>query len=228
MKTIFTTWAMLLIACNVFSQRDAVLKAFEKYRIDPTSIDSLTQRHELRFNFDLTTVIVTEGNEKVYKAQHDAGKTGDSAWALKTVNNSDPSGLDHSTFRKQHSEKIPPPLPDNNTFRIIKDDGKSLIISYQYDPASLIDDNKFMQHCTMVLFFDAASGKLLRAEGSIEKSFKIKMFKANYLSSTVTYQYNETIKRYLPLKEEISINLNLLGRAVDMITTNEYSNYRLP
>ncbi|MBV4355873.1 hypothetical protein [Pinibacter aurantiacus] len=219
---------MLSFTVHAFCQRAAVESAFDKYHINRIAIDSLTQHNELRFNFDLITTIVTESSQKIYKAHHDASKTGEEAWALQSVNNGNPSGSDRSTFKKQHDQHIPALKPDTSTFKLVKDDGKELVVSFQYDQTSMIDDNKFMKDCLVKLFFDATTGKLLRSEGSITNSFKIKMFKANYLASTVIYQYNEVIERYLPLKEEVSINLNILGSAVDMITTNEYSNYQQP
>jgi hypothetical protein len=222
------TFILLFVSIGAFCQRNEVLKAFEKYHINRTAIDSLTVHAELRFNFDLTTTIITEGSEKVYRARHDARKTGDSAWTLLTVNNGSASHLDKSTFDKQHNSKIPNLMPDTSSYKIIKDDGKELVVGYKYDPASMIDDNKFMTACQVKLFFDAASGKLLRSEGSIDSPFKIKMFRANYMASTTTYQWEPNTQFYLPLKEEVSINLSILGKAVDMITTNEYSNFQQP
>lgn len=228
MKISTLTIIMLTYSVTAFCQRSEMLKAFEKYHIDVVPIDSLTSHNELRFNFDLTTRIVTESSEKIYKSSHDATKTGYSAWDLQTVNGGPSSGIDRNTFEKQHNGKIPSLMPDTSTYKIVKDDGKELVVSYQYDPNSMINDNKFMKAALVKLFFDATTGKLLRSEGGIDKSFKIKMFKANYMTSAVSYQFNEAIRRYLPVREEVSINLNILGRAIDMITTNDYSNYRQP
>jgi|GEM_PF-1296957 len=228
MKSTILLWAILLSALNGFCQRTEVLKVFEKYHIDPTPVDSLTRHNEQQFSFDLKTSIVTDGKEKVYLAQHDARKASDSAWILNTVNGGSPSRADRSNFDKQHSAKIPPLMPDYNTYKIVKDDGKELVISFQYDPNSMIDDNKFMKASIVKLFFDVSQARLLRSESTIDSPFKIKMFKANYMASTITYQLDTSVQRYLPQKEEVAINLNLLGQKVDMITVNEYSNYQHP
>lgn len=226
MRTTLISLILALMAVSGFCQRPDVLAAFKKYKIDPVTIDSLTAHNELRLSFDLVTTIVTESNEKVYKANHVAGNASDSGWHLQTVNNGTPSALDRNTFQKQHNGNIPALMPDTSTYKIVKDDGKELVISFQYDPASMVADNKFMKNAVVKLFFDAPQGRLLRSEGGIDKAFKIKMFKANYMTSTVSYQYQPTIGRYLPQKEEVSVNLSLLGQAVDMITTNAYSNYK--
>jgi hypothetical protein len=226
MRSLFFTLLALCCAMPCFSQRADVLKAFSKYKIAAAAIDSLNEHYYLHYSFDLKTSIVTEGSEKVYAAQHDLSKPEDARWVLNTVNGGNPSKLDLNTFKKQHAEKIPPPKPDNNSYKIVKDDGKELVISFQYDPASLVSDNEFMGACEITLYFNAEAGRLVKSEAKISESFKIKMFKAEGLHSNVSYQYMEDDKRYLPVKEEVSIVLKLLGREFEMITINEYSNYR--
>ncbi len=216
----------LLLASPVFCQREDVLKAYSKYKIDQPAVDSLHEHYFERYSFNLKTTIVTEGTEKVYQAKHDPSLPAGSQWVLVTVNGGNPSRLDLNTFNKTHSDKIPPPRPDFNTFKVVKDEGGELVISYQYDPASLIQDNDFMKYCVVKLFFSTQTGRLQKMESEIHDTFKIKMFKADHMNSSVTYQYDETEKRYLPLHEEVSIGLKLLGRPLEMITINDYSNYK--
>lgn len=219
MKLFITSCLMMMLLPG---KGQSVLQELEKYHINISSINSLTSHPERQFNFKLKTTIVTESNVKAYEAQHYTGKGKDSTWVLMKVNNSDPSAADRAAFEKLYTNQAPPLLIDTSTLQLLKNDGKDLVISYRYDPALMTDANRFMEACVIKLFIDTVNGRL-RAEGNIEKPFKIKMLKANYLSSTTTYVYDKTTKGYLLQKEEVSINLKILGRDIDMITTNEYS-----
>ena len=221
-------WSVLVIFWPValFGQKADILKAFEKYGIHQASVDSLNEHHYLHYSFNLKTTVVTTGSEKTYIAAYDPAKPEDARWALNSVNGGSPSRLDLNTFNKQHSEKIPPAIPDYNTGKVVRDDGKELVISYHYDPASLVADNGFMEACVVTLYFNAQTGRIIRAESEIAESFKVKMFKGDHLSTNTTYQYAEDRKRYLLLREEVSISLRILGRPVEMITINEYSGYK--
>ncbi|MGE7777198.1 hypothetical protein ACQKLP_20940 [Chitinophaga sp. NPDC101104] len=224
-KSIFVSLGLCLTLAAT-AQRAVVLEAYRKYKIDITAADSVAAHAFLHYAFDLHTSIVTEGTEKNYIARHDPSAPEGAQWMLKSVNGGAPSRLDLNTFKKQHSEKIPAPRPDTATFNIVKDDGRELVVSYHYDPASLVPDNEFMKACIITLTFNATTGRLKKSEAEIAETFRIKMFKGDHMSSSVTYQFMDDLKRYVPLREEVSINLKVLGKPLEMITVNEYTNYQ--
>lgn len=224
-KSVFVSLGLCLSIAG-FAQRAEVEKAYAKYNIDQVAADSIAAHSFLNYAFDLKTSIVTEGTEKTYISRHDPSAPEDAQWMLKSVNGGAPSRLDLNTFKKQHSEKIPAPRPDNSTFSIVKDDGKDLVVSYHYDPASLASDNEFLKACLVTLTFNAKTGRITKSEAEISETFKIKMFKGDHMSSSVTYRYMDDLKRYVPLREEVSVSLKILGKPLEMITVNEYANYQ--
>lgn len=211
----------LLLTVAGYAQQEAVLQAFSKYKIDRVAIDSLNVHSYLAYPFSLTTTIVTDASKKEYTADYDPTKPAEDRWLLNTVNGSSPSKADRKTFDKLHSEKIPPLRPDSTTFQVLKDDGKELVVSCRYDPASMIDDNHFMEGALLTLYFNE-HGILTHSTGEIAQPFKIKMFRGQSLRSNTTYKYIAADKKYLPLKEEINVQLRILAKPIEMLTVNEY------
>ncbi|WP_143305093.1 hypothetical protein [Chitinophaga vietnamensis] len=225
-KTLFAL--CMLLSSAAFSQKSEARKALAKYKIDPHVLDQLSGRHTDGYAFDLKTTTVADGTQKVEIARHDPAKAKEAQWALVSVNGGHPSGDDQSAFRKAHGQHIPPQRPDSNTYKVVKDDGHELVISYQYDPASLVSDNAFLKQSQVKLFFNVQTGRLVRSESAITKPFKIKLFSGERMNSAASYVYMDKEQVYLPVHEEIAITLSLLGRSITMLTKNDYSGYRKP
>ncbi len=218
----------MLVQQVAFAQKATVLEVLKKYHVDTAFLDSNAQQNATRYSFDVKTTLVTDDKKKVSISKYDASQPEGQRWKLISVDGGMPGKTDLNTFRKQHSLNIPTPQADDNTYKIVKDEGGQLVITYSYDPNSLVDDNKFLADCPVTLYINTETSRLERSEMISTKPFKIKLIKADYMNTNFTYSYQEQFKEYLPLKEEVTLNLKLLGRLIETTTINEYSSYTRP
>jgi hypothetical protein len=218
--------AAILFTGVTFAQRSEVVKVFSKYQIDTAVLSVNSKQNSEAYFFDLTARVVTDGKEKVMVSKYDPTLSEDKRWILLTVNGKTPSKSDLKLFNKQHYSNIPPTRANENTYKVVKEDSNEIVISYRVDTASLIADNKFLGDCDASLYINTKTGRMEKSEIMSTGSFKIKMFNAEGMNSNTTFFYDETDKVYLPLKEEVSLTIKLLGKPLETITINEYTHYK--
>lgn len=217
---------LLLAGGQLLGQKSTVQEAFRKYGLDAAAIlDSNAKANAARYAFTERSTLVIDATKKVSEAQFDPSLPAGQQWKLVTVNGGTPSAADQKLFNKQHNVVVPAPRPDDASYKLVQEDTGTLVISFYYDPASLIDDNKFLAQCPVTLYINTATRRLQRSEMISTKPFKVKMFKADYMNTNITYQYDEHRHEYLPLREEVTLNLKILGRLSETMTINEYSGY---
>lgn len=228
MKTTALITFVLLSSFTAFSQKSVVTAKLKTYKISPGIIDSFAVHHIDKYAYDLKSNLVLDGTEKVSVGRYDPSLAAEEQWKLISVNGSKPGKGDINTFEKTHNVHIPPPSPDSSSWKIVKEDAKGLVVSFQYLPSTLTEDNSFMADCVITLTFNTATGDLLKSESEIAKPFKIKMFNAKYMNTNATYVKAPDGNTFLPKHEEVTINLRMLGHPVEMVTINDYSNYKKP
>lgn len=226
MKKAVLVLFFLVIKFFVFAQKSAVIEAFKKYNISTIILDSNAKQNAADYSYTVQSTLITEGQKKVSEGKYAPTKNANERWELVSVNGGTPSKNDKKQFNKEHSQQIAIAKPDSNSYKILKDDSAYLIISYNYDTSTLIADNSFMKDFPVTLYINKKNGRLERSEVINQEPFKVKIFKADYMIVNTTYIYIEKTDQYLPLQEETTMSIRILGRNAEIITSNEYSNYK--
>ncbi len=226
MKKILLISSLLIANSFVFAQKSAVIEAFNKYNISTIILDSNAKKNAESYAFTIKSTLVTEGQKKVSDGKYDPAKNGTDRWELTSVNGGSPSKKDRNAFNKEHNQQIPIAMANQDSYKVLKDDSDYLVVSYYYDTATLVPDNMFMKDFPVVLYINKKTGRLERSEVVSPEPFKVKIFKADYMNANTTFVYIEKTNQYLPLKEEITMSIRILGRSAEIITINEYSDYK--
>jgi len=226
MKNILFIIFTLIISVPGFAQKTAVLDAFAKYNIDTSVLNINARMNAEKYAFDVKTITTIEDKQQINIGKHDPTLPEGGQWLLISADGKNPSDKQVEQFRKAHDVNAPVAKPDEQTYKVVKDDGSSLVISYQPDEASLVEDNKFLKGFITTMYINAKTGRLERSETKSSGPFKIKIFNADQMNSNISYIYIDSQKEYLPLKEEVLIDLKIVGRTAETITTIEYSGYK--
>lgn len=228
MRKIFTLSIISFFSITMFGQKAMVLDAFAKYNVDTAILYLNARKNASRYLFDIQNTVVTDENQQTKIGKHDPALPEEERWQLLSVNGKNPTNKQTELFRKSFDPHAPVTRPDESSYKVIKDDGKELVISYAVDQSQLTDENRFMTGFVTTLYIDCKNGRLLKSEMISPGPFKIKVFNADQMNSNISYLYMEAEKLYVPQKEEVLIDLKILGRTAETITTNVYTNYRNP
>ncbi|MEX6690567.1 hypothetical protein QTN47_23850 [Danxiaibacter flavus] len=226
MKKLILVSSFLMGKSFIFAQKSAVIETFKKYNISTIILDSNAKQNAADYSYTVHATLITGGQKKVTEEKYHPAKNAAERWELVSVNGGAPSKTDKKLFNKEHNQQIPIAKPDSTSYRILKDDADYLIVSYHYDTSTLVADNNFMKDFPVTLYINKKNGRLERSEVISEEPFKVKVFKADYMMVNTTYIYIEKTDQYLPLQEETTMSIRILGRNAEIITSNEYSNYK--
>lgn len=227
MKTILIQALAIMISYQSFAQKDAVVTALNKYKLDVSVLDEKLREKPTDYSFDLKETVTTEGTQKVILGHYDASKSEDDRWTVLSSDDQQPSTTEIKRFKKEHGKQPYPPIKiDENSYKLEKEEAGALVVSFKPDPASLVADNSFIKDCRSYLTIDLKTGKLVKVESVNEKPLKIKMFNVPVLNSYSELTWNETEQRYFPIKDNINMTIKLLGQQVPTTTILEYSNFK--
>lgn len=138
-----------------------------------------------------------------------------------SVNGKSPSKSDQKAFTKEHDTNLAFKI-DERTLKVAKDDGKTLEITYQYDPASLDQDHQFLKDCLYTLHINSTTGRLERLTEKNLKDLKIKFLKATEMSTSINYRYIDKDQTYIPVDSYVMIVIKMLGNELPMMTSEKY------
>lgn len=227
MKRLILTVVAAIVAGQVMAQKDVVVSALAKYKIDEGILDEKLRQKPTDYAYDLKETVATEGKEKVILAHFDPTKTGDDQWNVISADDQEPSTTEIKRFRKEHAKPpYPPTKIDDSSYKIEKEDANTLVISFKSDPTSLVADNGFLKDCRIFLTVDLKTGKLSKAESVNEKPLKVKTFNVPTLNTYSEIVWNEEAKQYFPKKDNINMVIKLLGQELATTTILEYSNFK--
>ncbi|RQO31130.1 hypothetical protein DBR32_10530 [Taibaiella sp. KBW10] len=211
---------------TTFGQKQAVLDAFSTHGLNPDILDQQSKQNPEGCSYDLKVTTSSSAKDKVVVAHHNAGKTGDERWEVLTVNGKTPGKGAIKTFRKEHGQAIRPTTGlDEATLKIEKQNEKELVVSYKMLPAEIPVEASFLKDCRVYLSIDLATKRLTQLQTLNEVPVKIKIFTAEKFDLTVTYRYDETLKKYFPVSEDLNLLIKLLGQLNRMETLSEYANF---
>lgn len=222
MKKFFALALFVVLHKVAFAQKDQVMDVFKKYNINEQVLDPNLRDGMEKYAYQLERTITLSGKDKVYQSSYDPSQDESNRWTLSTVNGKKPSKHDINTFNDEHAMKVHFKV-DENTYKVTKDDGNRIEITYQYDPSSLDLDHQFLKDCLITLFINAKTGRLEKSSELNLKNLKIKILKITKLTSDVNYVYNTTNKNYIISNETVTVVIKMLGNEMPMITTNKYT-----
>lgn len=214
------------MSTGLFAQKSAVRQVLLQHQVDTNILSPDIKQRPEDLSFDYKYTSIASGQKKTTLAKFDATKTGDERWVVLSVNGNTPSANEISTFRKEHRK---PPVAgskiDEASMKVEKETAGQLVISYKLDAATIPPEASFLKDCRNFLTINLESKRLEQLETLSEKPVKIKIIKANKVDVAIRYTYNEQEKRYLPLSEDMNIDVKFLGQEAPIETLSEYSNY---
>lgn len=227
MKRILTLALVLFIGQQAVAQKETVVTALAKYKLDEGILDEKLRTKPTDYSYDLKETVATEGVEKVILGHYDASKPEEDRWTVISSDDQDPTTTEIKRFKKEHGKApYPPAKIDESSYKVEKDDAGILVVSFKLDPASLVADNAFIKDCRSYLTIDTNTGKITKAESVNEKPLKVKTFNVPVLNTYSELTWNEAEKKYFPKKDNISMTIKLLGQEVATTTIMEYSNFK--
>ena len=218
----------ITISSALFAQKSEILDKFKEYEF---SVEFLNQglkdaNADHFFDAKITTVNGTE--TKIEEAKFDPKKKIGERWSLISVNGNVPTKKETKLFNKSYNTTEPDinGKVDENSWEIEKDDENYLVISFKYEKASLPKKYAFLGDCIGLAYFNKQTKKLEKAEFVNDKPLKIKILNVTKLDMVVLYSYDENEKIYLIQKEDLRMEVKLLGQIVNVNEITVFSNYK--
>lgn len=214
--------ALLLLSNVVFAQKAVVLQALKKYNVSEDVLLTNLKDNLEKYNYQVQRTVTLNDKDKVFISNFDPNVQDQPKWTLSTVNGKSPSKAEQKAFDKEHDIKLDFKI-DENTFKVAKDDGNALEVTFQYDPSSLDADHQFLKDCLYTLHINAKSGRLEKLTEINLKDLKIKILKVTKMSTVINYKYIEKDQVYVPSDNYVELVIKMLGNELPMVTTEKYT-----
>lgn len=217
-----------MISISAFSQTEEVMKKLKEYNISSEVLSSNLKDADAEHFFDLKITTITDSDTKIEKGKFDPTKNIGERWMLLSVDGETPSKKDLKNFDKAHNTKLDDVngKVDENSWVIETDDDEYFVISFKYDKTSLPKKYTFLGDCKGLAYFNKKTARLEKAEFINEQPLKIKIFNVTKLDMVIYYFLNEEEHIYLVQKEDLEMQVKLLGQLVTIKEINEFSNYK--
>ena len=222
MKKLILSLAVISLSCHTFAQKSAVLQVLKKYNVSEEVLNPNLKDNLEKYAHEVQRTVTVNDKDKVYISSFDPNKQDPPQWTLVSVNGKSPSKGEQKAFEKEHNQKTDFKV-DYNSYKVTKDDGSTLEITYQYDPTTVDSDHSFFKDCLFTLHINAKTGRLEKMTEVNLKDLRIKILKATKLTTEVTYQYIEKDKTYVPINDRVEVVIKMLGNEMPMITTDKYT-----
>lgn len=217
---------MLIGISSSFAQKQAVMSALAKYKLDESILNPNVKAAMENYYFDSRRLSITRDDQKTEVARHDPSKPAGQRWILVSVNGQSPSRKEQAAFDKEHNQVPPKMKIDEGTMKLESDGQDRLVISYKYDPSSVPEESSFIKDCRAYQHINTKTGLLEKSATKNEKPLKIKVVNVPALNSEVNYTYDTDAKSYFIQNEKIAMTIKLLGIPVNSLITTEYTNYK--
>ncbi|SEW52263.1 hypothetical protein [Chitinophaga arvensicola] len=218
----------LLVASTlaVSAQKSAVLDAFSKHGIDAGLLDPEALKQPDNYAFDLRFSSTAAGKQTVTEAKFDPSKSEEERWTVVSVDGKSPSRGEVTSFRKNHAKPESAPIKaDDASYKVEKETGDYLVISYKQDAASVPKDASFMKDCRSFMTINLKTKRAEEVKAINEKPVKVKILNAEKFEVTVKYNWNEQAKRYFTVSDNLNMLAKFIGQTTNVETISEYSNF---
>ena len=226
MKRIYLTLIFSAIISLVQAQKSEVLRAFSKHSIDHGILSLKINETVSSFAFDSKQVNSTNGTDKVSISKYDPSRPEGQRWELISVDGAPPSKTDLKTFNKAHENHPPDRIPDEGSYKIVKEDQDHLVVSFKYNEALLDKEGAFMKDCISYLHINLRTKLLEKYETKSEKPLKIKILNVTSLNTEVNLHHSKEYKKYLVDDQKTAMTFRILGQTIESVIQDSFSNYQ--
>ena len=99
-------------------------------------------------------------------------------------------------------------------------------LGYKFNEANLPDNYEFLAECTGTITVNKGTSTVESIVYTNAAPFKFRMFQVAKVEMTVTYTSVGDVKTPAPLKEDIKLDIELMGQPAVMTEVTEYSAYK--
>jgi len=223
----FTLLLALLVSLSAMAQKSVVLDKLKEYQFSEGLLTENLKDADAQYYFNLKTTTVETDKTKIEDGEFDPTRPIGQRWKLLSVDGNTPSKKEVKKYNKAHNttqNDVNGQL-DDNAWKIEQDDANTLVISFKYDKSTLPKKYAFLGDCKGMAFFNKSTKKLEKAEFVNVGDLKIKIFNVTNLDMVVYYSPDDELAGLIE-KEELLMNVKLLGEIVEIKEINEYSNYK--
>lgn len=228
MKKYLLIGGFMLIAGFASAQRSTVIAALDKYKIDHKVLEPGMKAVPSDLSYDIKATNVTADKEKVILASYDASKPEGSRWTVNSVDGKAPSSSDINAFMREHGKAPAAGEVDDNTLTVESEGNGQLVVSYKVKASSLPSEAAFLKDVRTYLTINTQTKHPEKLNSKNEKPLRVKILNVDKMTVDIDYKYDNTLKRVLPVHQELDMGIKFLGRVVSMENTVEYSNFRKP
>jgi len=226
MKSLFLLLT-LFSSVNAFSQKAAIIDKLKEYEFSEDLLTENLKDADAEYYFKLKTTTISTTETKVENGEFDPSRPIGERWKLLSVNGNTPSKKEIKNYHKAHNttdDDVNGQL-DDNAWKIENDDANSLVISFKYDKSTLPKKYSYLGDCKGMAYFNKNTKKLEKAEFVNVGDLKIKIFNVTHLDMVVYYYPDDELSKLIQ-KEELLMDVKLLGELVEIKEISEYSEYK--
>lgn len=224
---------MTLLGSSIFAQTESeIIKSqLQKFGITNEVITDNLQHNSLdyAFTYTSTTKTITSESESTFTevTTFDPTQPEGEQWTLVSRNDTPPTEEELSKFKKTHhsNEKIIEAKIDDSSWKLLPADDNYLKVTFRYDKKSLPGNYKFLKDCMGTLYFNKQKQELEKITYKNLGPTRFKIIKVTKLEMTVHY-FKDDHGKYLIDKEDILMDIMLLGQEGESIVTNTFSDYK--
>lgn len=227
MKTIITI-ILVSFTFSVFAQNEEALKKLEEYGVEEEMLMKNLKDADAEHYFKLKTTSITDTSTYTSLAEFDPSREIGKRWTLLEQNSKKPDEKTIKRYEKNYNEKKKDVNGkiDRSSWKILQDDGDLTVFGFRYDEKSLPKRYRFLSDCQGKLYYDKNKGRVTKAEYRNDGPTKVSIFKVDKLDMEVFYKWIEAENAYFIEREEVSMQIRVLGQSAESKEISEYMDYR--
>jgi hypothetical protein len=218
----------LLSSSVVVAQKAEIEQKLKEYGIPHGFFENNLNDENASHTYKTKTTTVTGTETKIEIGSFDPTLPEGKRWTLISVNGNEPTKKERKQFDKSHnkSDKSDFGEPNDEDWKIVKDDDEFLIIELRYMETNLPHKYKFLAGCKAEVFINKPGKRLTKIEFYNVDPLKIKIFNVSKLDMIISYRLEEGTDTYLIDQENILMDVRLLGQNVEVVETIDYYDYK--
>jgi hypothetical protein len=222
------TVVVLVTAKQSVAQKEDIEKRLIELGISSDLAFNNLSENSTDYACNATMTETTTDKTTVETASFDPLKAEGSRWILNTVDGGSPSKKDIKKFNKAHNAKQDNlnAEPDDNSWKIVKDDEHLLVIGLKYNEADLPHKYKFLAQCNAEIYVDKEAKRLYKVKFYNTEPLKIKIFNVIKLDMTIELMPADDGKAMLLKDETIIMDVKLLGQMVEITEETGFYDYK--
>jgi len=232
MKIAASSILLLFIFNFVYGQKDIIDAKLKLYNIPGDYITDALKDSEADYYFKFRSVTWKPSSqgmvELIEEGEFNPASPVGERWKLLKINERSPDKKEIKKFSKVQNtmkDNINAEI-DNQTYKIVDDNEKDLVISISYKKETLPKRYEFLSKCSGLAYIDKHRKRLTRIEYRNENPVKVWSYRATGLSFVQYFTFNEDENDYLIDREEMDIEVDDLVTGKSILFDIDYSDYK--